>query len=109
MPGRVSGDAAHHTGRILVVEDDAVQAQVPGVVLCREGYTVETATTGAEAVGGVVERRQLLVRAWGDVYARRLRKKIEPDPDRPRYLHTVWGVGYRLAEEPATVSAGSTV
>ncbi len=30
------------------------------------------------------------------VHIRRLRAKIEPDPERPRYLHTVWGVGYRL-------------
>jgi two-component system response regulator RegX3 len=64
----------------------------------------------AEAAGGVVERRQLLTRVWGpeyygdermlDVYIRRVRKKIEPDPNAPTYLHTVWGVGYRLAEEP---------
>jgi DNA-binding response OmpR family regulator len=64
----------------------------------------------AEAAGAVVERRQLLTRVWGpeyysdermlDVYVRRVRKKIEPDPNAPTYLHTVWGVGYRLAEEP---------
>ena len=30
------------------------------------------------------------------VHIRRLRAKIEPDPERPRYLQTVWGVGYRL-------------
>ena len=64
----------------------------------------------AEAAGAVVERRKLLSRVWGpeyygdermlDVYVRRVRKKIEPDPNAPTYLHTVWGVGYRLAEEP---------
>ena len=64
----------------------------------------------AEAAGAVVARRQLLTRVWGpeyygdermlDVYVRRVRKKIEPDPNAPTYLHTVWGVGYRLAEEP---------
>jgi DNA-binding response OmpR family regulator len=30
------------------------------------------------------------------VHIRRVRAKIEPDPERPRYLQTVWGVGYRL-------------
>lgn len=30
------------------------------------------------------------------VYVRRLRQKIEPDPDNPTYLHTVRGFGYRL-------------
>ena len=43
--------------------------------------------------------------AWGednkadtkiiDVNIRRIRSKIEDDPGKPKYLHTVWGVGYR--------------
>ncbi|HEY0584182.1 MAG TPA: response regulator transcription factor, partial [Chloroflexota bacterium] len=63
----------------------------------------------AEAAGRVVERQQLFANVWGpsfygderalDVYVRMIRKKIEPDPSRPIYLHTVRGVGYRLAEE----------
>ncbi|HEY1295054.1 MAG TPA: response regulator transcription factor [Chloroflexota bacterium] len=65
----------------------------------------------AEAAGRVVERQQLFTSVWGptfygderalDVYIRMIRKKIEPDPSRPMYLHTVRGVGYRLAEERA--------
>ena len=31
-----------------------------------------------------------------DVYVRRLREKIEPEPDNPRYLKTVHGTGYRF-------------
>jgi two-component system response regulator RegX3 len=63
----------------------------------------------AEAAGRVVERQQLFASVWGpsffgderalDVYIRMIRKKIEPDPSSPMYLHTVRGVGYRLAEE----------
>jgi two-component system, OmpR family, response regulator ResD len=30
------------------------------------------------------------------VHVRRLRAKLEPDPARPRFLETVWGVGYRF-------------
>jgi len=30
------------------------------------------------------------------VHIRRLRAKIEPDPERPRFIQTVWGVGYRF-------------
>jgi two-component system, OmpR family, response regulator ResD len=30
------------------------------------------------------------------VHIRRLRAKIEPDPERPRFVQTVWGVGYRF-------------
>jgi two-component system response regulator RegX3 len=65
----------------------------------------------AEAAGRVVERQWLFTSVWGptfygderalDVYIRMIRKKIEPDASRPVYLHTVRGVGYRLAEERA--------
>lgn len=52
----------------------------------------------------VFSRDQLLELVWGSfgdrsvvaVYIARLRQKLEPDPARPRYVVTVWGVGYRL-------------
>jgi DNA-binding response OmpR family regulator len=54
----------------------------------------------------VFSRDQLMDRVWGyeaafdtgtvTVHIRRLREKIEDDPSRPRFLQTVWGVGYRL-------------
>ncbi len=54
----------------------------------------------------VVTRDELLRCAWGyseipltrtvDQFISRLRSKIEPDPHHPRYLHTVYGDGYRL-------------
>lgn len=60
----------------------------------------------ARNAGQVFTRQQLLDRVWdytfaGDdntvtVHIRRLREKIEPDPARPRYVKTVWGVGYKL-------------
>jgi len=31
-----------------------------------------------------------------DVHLMNLRKKIEPDPGRPIYIHTVFGVGYKF-------------
>ena len=33
-----------------------------------------------------------------DTHIKNLRRKIEPDPHQPRYIQTVYGVGYRLAE-----------
>jgi phosphate regulon transcriptional regulator PhoB len=60
----------------------------------------------AQHPGMVFSRDQLLDRVWGndrsvtprsvDVYIRRLREKIEPQPDHPFYVHTVHGVGYRF-------------
>ncbi len=56
--------------------------------------------------GRVFTRDQLLDVVWRDtqyvtprsvdVYIRRLREKIEPDPENPRYIRTVRGAGYRF-------------
>jgi two-component system phosphate regulon response regulator PhoB len=56
--------------------------------------------------GRVFTRDQLLDAVWKetafvtprsvDVYVRRLREKIEPDPRHPRYLKTLRGIGYRM-------------
>jgi DNA-binding response OmpR family regulator len=60
----------------------------------------------ARNAGQVFTREQLLDNVWdfewyGDpstvtVHIRRLREKIEPNPVRPRFVKTVWGVGYKL-------------
>jgi DNA-binding response OmpR family regulator len=54
----------------------------------------------------VFSRDHLMDRVWGysaaldtgtvTVHVRRLREKIEDDPAHPRFLQTVWGVGYRF-------------
>jgi len=56
--------------------------------------------------GRMFSRDHLLDAVWGDsrfvtprsvdVYVRRIREKIEPDPENPRYLKTVRGAGYRF-------------
>ena len=60
--------------------------------------------------GAVVTRHQLLSYVWGADYEQNahllqvsvsnLRRKLEPDPTRPRFIETEPGVGYRLNEEP---------
>jgi DNA-binding response OmpR family regulator len=59
--------------------------------------------------GRVFTRAQLLEATQGDAFegyertidahVKNLRGKLEPDPRRPRYVLTVFGVGYRFAEE----------
>ena len=53
----------------------------------------------------VFSKESLYRRIWGEeivddntimVYIRRLRSKIEDNPKKPRYLQTVWGMGYRF-------------
>ena len=60
--------------------------------------------------GHLVSQQELLREVWGPrygresnylrVYANQLRRKLEPDPSRPRYLLTDPGQGYRLIPEP---------
>lgn len=59
--------------------------------------------------GRVFTREQIFAHVWGDdvlsdlstvtVFMRRLREKIETDPRKPRYLKTIWGVGYKFVAE----------
>ena len=53
----------------------------------------------------IVPKEQLFVEVWGDafytdstlnVHIRRLREKIESDPNEPKYIKTIWGTGYIL-------------
>jgi DNA-binding response OmpR family regulator len=83
-----------------------------------EGRTVELTptefqllTTLARQPGRVFTRLQLLDAIHGiafesyeraiDAHVKNLRRKLEPDPSRPRFVLTVYGVGYRFADEPA--------
>ena len=60
-------------------------------------------------------RRELMRDVWGydvgvasrtlDAHVAELRRKLEDDPARPRHLHTVWRVGYRLATEEESAAA----
>lgn len=59
--------------------------------------------------GQVFTKEQLYENVWGyhnapegnnlTSFIRKLRKKIEPSPDNPQYILTVWGVGYKFNEE----------
>ncbi|BBM84278.1 response regulator transcription factor [Candidatus Uabimicrobium amorphum] len=59
--------------------------------------------------GQVVDRNTILDKIWGvdaypsnrtvDNYIVKIRKKIEPNPNKPKYFITVHGVGYKLTED----------
>lgn len=69
--------------------------------------------TLARHAGKVVTQRQLLSEVWGQssneqghyvrIYVHQLRRKIEPDPARPRYLRTEPGIGYRFVLDETDV------
>jgi DNA-binding response OmpR family regulator len=64
----------------------------------------------ASHAGIVFSREALLAKIWrGDTFVtvrsvdtlvKRLRRRIEPDPANPRFLLTVWGVGYKFVDVP---------
>ena len=59
--------------------------------------------------GQVFTKEQIYEKVWGydnapdasnlSSFIRKLRLKIEPHPDNPRYIITVWGVGYKFSEK----------
>ena len=69
----------------------------------------------AQHAGKVLTHSHILKEVWGPghaaqthylrVYMAQLRRKLEPDPARPRLLMTEPGVGYRLKDEPALIRA----
>src|SRR5262245_27957631 len=69
-------------------------------------------STMAASPGRIFTRSQLLDAVRGvafesyeraiDSHIKNLRRKIEPDPRQPRYVLTVYGVGYRFADERET-------
>ncbi len=82
------------------------EAVVAGSVVGLSPTEARFLATLAASVGEPVSTERLLSRVWSDadgadpayvwVTVRRLRRKIETDPDRPRHLMTEKGGGYRL-------------
>ncbi|GLY16689.1 response regulator transcription factor [Kineosporia rhizophila] len=90
----------------LVVLPQRHQAFLDGTEIdCTPGEFAVLAAL-ASRPGSVLSRGQLLQHTAGlergatergiDMHVLNLRRKIEPDPRRPQYLTTVYGVGYRL-------------
>lgn len=90
-----------------------IEIDPSAMTLTVRGSTVATTATEfrlldyfARHKGRVFSRDHLLDSVWRDtayvtprsvdVYVRRIREKIEPDPENPRYLKTVRGAGYRF-------------
>ncbi len=99
----------------LIRVGEEVELDLPRLQLRIRGRLVELTPTEfqllatmARQPGRVFTRAQLLDAVHGvafesyeraiDAHVKNLRRKIEPDPRAPRYLQTVFGVGYRFAD-----------
>ena len=101
---------------VLSFDDGALEIDTVQYVVRRDGNPVELTPneykllqTLARYPGRVYSRFELINHVQGydyegyertiDAHVKNLRKKIEPDPKHPRYVETVFGVGYRLRKE----------
>lgn len=115
--GAPTGTGVHRVGDLAV---DTVRHEIE-----LAGRRIETTPAEfkilaclAASPGRAFTRQQLLEHAFGfdhyvfdrtvDVHVMNLRKKIEASPARPRYLLTVYGVGYKLADLDQEVTGDAT-
>lgn len=99
-----------------VVRTEAFEVDLGAKRVLRDGEEVRLTPTEwhileilARNVGRLVSQRRLLHDVWGPsyqhetnylrVYLAQLRRKLEPDPSRPRHLITEAGRGYRLERD----------
>lgn len=109
---RVQGSRKSQENQVLVCGELTIDHGTRTVSV--EGKTVSLTSTEFELLWllagspqQVFTRMQLLNKIWqsdyqGDentvtVHVRRLREKIEPNPAEPRYIRTVWGIGYKFS------------
>ena len=88
------------------IDAGAMQLKVRGELTTTTATEFRLLDYLARHPGRVFSRDHLLDAVWGDarfvtprsvdVYVRRIREKIESDPENPRYLKTVRGAGYRF-------------
>ncbi len=108
---RVSGDSAESVGPVVVgalrVDLDARETTLDGAPLDLSPREFELLHYLAVRAGQVVAKRELLTQVWRmpyggadktvDVHLAWLRRKLGESAQQPRYLHTVRGVGIKLA------------
>ena len=98
------------------IRADQFQAFVGGVSADLTRREFELIQLLADAEGQVLQREEIYQRVWGyamvhgdrsvDVFVRKLRQKLEKVSPGWRYIHTHFGIGYRLAAEPVDAAGG---
>jgi DNA-binding response OmpR family regulator len=93
----------------LAIDVEKRRASVEGSPVDLTAKEFDLLVHFARHPGRVYTRSQLLDLVWGyghesyqhtvNSHINRLRAKIEKDPAKPRYILTVWGVGYKFSEE----------
>jgi two-component system OmpR family response regulator/two-component system alkaline phosphatase synthesis response regulator PhoP len=112
-PGPAAADSAERDDRVVRIQ--GIEIDTPKRRVRVNGREAELTDQEfrllhllATHAGIVFSREALLEKIWrGDTFVtvrsvdtlvKRLRRRIEPDPANPRFLLTVWGVGYKFAD-----------
>lgn len=92
----------------LVIDPDRCEVSVDGRMAELTAREYEMLKVLAENKGRVLSRERLYERVWGEesygcdntimVHIRHLREKIEADPNDPKYIITLKGLGYKLVD-----------
>jgi two-component system, OmpR family, alkaline phosphatase synthesis response regulator PhoP len=93
----------------VILDLPRMRAEISGGVVDLTATEFQLLATLAARPGRIFTRAQLLEAVRGiafesyeraiDSHIKNLRRKVEPEPGRPRYIQTVYGVGYRFADE----------
>ena len=106
--GNTLGSASFDGGRLTIdhAPREVILDGVP-VALSRCEFDLLVALTGRP--GCVLSRHELIAKVQGDgfegrertvdAHVKNLRRKLGDDPSHPRYILTVWGVGYKFGGE----------
>jgi len=91
----------------LEIDPSARQVRCSGALVALTSREFDLLLFLARHPGRAFTREELMDHVWQyafysdtstvTVHIRRLRAKLEPDPEQPRWIETVWGVGYRFA------------
>ncbi len=109
MPGRPVDREVLEVGPLEVVPEDRL-VRVQGRVLTLSGRELRVLTELARRADRIIAREELFSLVWGrglrpgdrslDVYVRRLRVKLDAALPGWSFIHTHFGIGYRLTPEP---------
>jgi DNA-binding response OmpR family regulator len=108
-PPQVAGDQQLVRAGDLVLDPPRMRAELGGRQIELTPTEFQLLTTLASQPGRIFTRSQLLDALHGvafesyeraiDTHIKNIRRKLEPDPRVPRHVLTVYGVGYRFADE----------
>ena len=102
---QLGGTSAQASDEIFTIDSATMSCTVEGKTVQLKSKEFQLLSCLYSHKNTIVTKEQLFNEVWGDsfysdstlnVHIRRLREKIESDPNEPRFIKTVWGTGYIL-------------